>query len=344
MPAHAWDDGGWTVVVSPAWLTRRALFGTAAVLVLATVTFLMTTLSADPNIARLEYVASRNPSLNVTEVIADYRARRGLGKPLPVRYVDWVVSTVTLDWGRSFRFGEPVTQLVRDAGLRTAAYVLPAVGLATLLGLLSGVYRALLPDSWLGRGAVAVAYVGFSLPNFLLGELLVYYTTGTLVREPSGMQDVAIAGFQGANPAAPLGPLVATVVLPASILATSIYVSQLRFTRAQSLEYAGSEFVKLLRAKGAGPLKVGRHVLRNAAVPLVSVAFTELLAVMVVATLVIETVFNIPGLGYLVVVAVSAQDMPLLLGATTAIGLVGIGANLAQDIAYGYLDPRVGDE
>lgn len=326
------------------WLARRVLFAAAALLVVASLTFALAALAPDPNVARLQYATRGMPGVDATELVQAYRAKRHLDAPLYVRYLEWLSATVTLQWGRSFRFGEPVARLVADAGLRTAAYVLPAMLFATLFGLFAGVYRALQPRSWLARGGVAVAYLGVSLPNFFVGEALVYYTTGTLVAEPGGMRDVAIAGFQGSNPATPLGSLAATVVLPGLVLASSITVSQLRFTRAHSMEHAGAQFVEQLRATGLGRLRVARHVLHNAAIPLVSVAFTELLGVLVVATLVIETIFNIPGLGYVVVVAVSARDVPLLLGVVTTIAMVGIGVNLLQDIAYRVLDPRVGTD
>lgn len=331
-------------MVSVAWVARRAVFAAAALVAIASLTFVLVSLAPDPNIARLQYATRGQPDVDVTAIVQAYEAERHLNDPLYVQYVEWLTATLTFQWGRSFRFGEPVTNLVADAGLRTAAYVLPAMVLSTLFGLFVGVSRALAPGSWLGRGAAAAAYLGVSLPSFFLAEALVYYTTGTLVAEPGGMQDVAVAGFQGSNPAAPLGPLAATVVLPGFVLATGVAVSLLRFTRAQALEYASAEFVDVLRGKGVSPLRLTRHVLHNAAIPLVSVAFTELLGVLVVAALVIETVFNIPGLGYLVVVAVSARDVPLLLGVVTTIGLVGICVNLLQDLAYGLLDPRVGTE
>lgn len=331
-------------MVSLGWLSRRLLFAGVALVAVASLTFALAALAPDPNLARLSYATRGMPGTDMSALIEQYEARRHLDDPLYVQYAEWLTATVTFRWGRSFRFGEPVTRLVADAGLRTAAYVLPAMGLATLFGLFVGVSRALAPESWIGRGAAAVAYVGVSLPNFFVGELLVYYTTGTLVAEPGGMRDVAIAGFQGSNPAAPLGDIAAGVVLPAAVLASGITVAVLRFSRAHAREVASDEFVDVLRGKGVGPIRVGRHVLHNAAVPLVSVVFTELLGVLVVAALVIETVFNIPGIGYLVVVAVSARDMPLLLGVVTTVGLVGIGATLFQDLAYGLLDPRVGEE
>jgi peptide/nickel transport system permease protein len=328
--------------VSVTWLARRLLFAAVALVTIASLTFALAALAPDPNLARLQYATRGMPEVNATALVQEYEARRHLNDPLYVQYAEWLAATLTFRWGESFRFGGPVTRLVVDAGLRTAAYVLPAMAFATLFGLFVGVSRALAPGSWLGRGAAAVAYLAVSLPNFFVGEALVYYTTGTLVAEPGGMQDVAVAGFRGSNPAAPLGDLAATVVLPGLVLATGITVSLLRFTRAQAMEHAASQFVDVLRGKGVGPLRLTRHVLHNAAIPLVSVAFTELLGVLVVATLVIETIFNIPGLGYLVVVAVSARDMPLLLGVVTTIGLLGIAANLLQDVAYTVLDPRVG--
>jgi peptide/nickel transport system permease protein len=115
----------------------------------------------------------------------------------------------------------------------------------------------------------------------------------------------------------------------------------LRYARAEALEYVDQEFVKLLRSKGSGPVVIARHVVRNAAIPLVSLFFSELFAVLAVEVIVIERVFGIPGLGRTVLRAVNGRDLPLVVGVAITVALVGVAANLLQDVAYRVLDPRV---
>lgn len=308
------------------WVARRLAFVAVAVWVVLSASFLLVAATPDPNEARVAYAAAGDDDTNVSEALQRYREARNRDEPLRERYVTWMERAVTFDWSRSFSSGRPVTGIVADALPRTAAYVLPAFVVATIGGLGLGVYRVLVPDSLLARGATFTAYSLGGMPNFWIAELLLF-VIGTEF-EP-GLQK--------------LGQFEQTVLLPGLILATALLVSQTRFTRSQVAEYAETDFVKLLRAKGASRLRVARHLLKNAAIPLVAVAFTDLFGVLVVSAFVIERVFGIYGIASVLLRAVEQRNTPVVVGATLTIAYVAIAANVLQDLAYRRLDPRVDD-
>ena len=138
-------------------------------------------------------------------------------------------------------------------------------------------------------------------------------------------------------------PHVQTVLL-SSVLGISLLAGQLRYARAESREYVYREFVKLLRAKGASNRRVARHILRNAAIPLLSLFFADLIGTLVVNVFVLESVTGVGGIGSLGLGAIQQRDLPLILGVAMVIAFVGILGNLFQDIAYVGLDPRVESE
>ncbi len=264
--------------------------------------------------------AGENDPEALAEIRAEYLAARGLDRPLWEVYVDWIGRMVTLDWGVSISSGEPVFPLVADAVVRTAAYVLPALALAIVVGIGIGMFAALRPESRLGSGSVGTAYLLFALPNFWIGGMLLSLT----------LEDPAARS-----------PLVYEHLLPIALTFTTLVGGYVSYARAHSREYATADFVALVRAKGASGARVATHVLRNAAIPFFSMLFTEALGLLVLATFVIEVLFGIDGFGLLLLEAVSDRDLPVLLGGTVVVIGVGVVGNVVQDLAYGYLDPRV---
>lgn len=250
----------------------------------------------------------------------EYLGSRGLDRPLRARYIDWMGDMVTLDWGVSFETGEAVFPLVMDAAARTALYVLPAIGLGIVVGVLVGLYVAMYPDSRLANGSLGTAYLLFALPNFWLGGLLLSLAGGGHI---------------------PDSPLVFDHLLPVALTTTSLLGGYVSYSRAHSAEYVSTDFVTLVKAKGAGPTRIARHILRNAAIPLFSMVFMEALALLVLATFVIEFLFRIDGLGLLLFVAIQTRDIPVLMGGMVVVIGVGVLGNIFQDLSYEVLDPRV---
>ena len=256
----------------------------------------------------------------VREARQEYFSARGLDRPLHEQYLDWLTDMLTLQWGDSWVTGEAVIPTVVDAVWQTSLYVLPAVVLAVLLGVSVGVYTALNPDSRLADTGRGVSYLLFALPGFWVGGMLLSLPLGGLF------------GYEA---------LVFDHVLPVVLTAVTLAGGYVSYARAHSLEYAETEFVKLVEAKGAGSLRVARHVLRNAAIPLFSMLFTEILGLLVLTVFVIEVLFGIDGFGMLLFEAIDQRDLPVLLGGTMVVVAVGVGGNVVQDVAYSVLDPRV---
>ena len=256
----------------------------------------------------------------VAAVREQYLAARGLDRPLAVQYLDWLGNMVTLDWGTSFVTGEPVFGAVLAATGRTAMYVLPALVLAVGVGVAFGLFVALHPDSRLGTAGLGTAYLAFAVPNFWLGGLLVSLAAGGVISRP---------------------PLVFEHLLPIVLTATTLLGGVVSYARAHAAEYASADFVRLVRAKGASDRRIATHVLRNAAVPIFSLVFTEALALLVLAVFVVEVLFGIDGFGSLLFRSVDQRDLPVLMGGTLVVIGVGVLGNVVQDLSYGVLDPRI---
>jgi peptide/nickel transport system permease protein len=315
-------------------LAKRLAFGFAAAWGVLTLVFLLFSLTNDWVARQIEaQIVWRNSAPGgdtskeerqelVEEALAEYTASRGLDRPLHERYFDWMRRMVTLDWGESLSGGDAVFPLVTGAARRTAMYVVPAVVLAVVVGLLLGLYLALKPESRLANGGRVGSYLLFGVPSFWLGGVYV------------GAVQSGIVGYN---------EFLAQHVLPTVLVTTTLVGGYVSYSRAYALEHVSSEFIKLVKSKGAGPALVAKHVVRNAAIPLFSMLFTEALGLLVLSIFVIETVLGIDGFGMMFFSAIEARDIPVLLGSTMVIIAVGILGNIIQDISYQYLDPRVED-
>lgn len=289
-------------VTSIRWLARRTVTTLLAALVVLTVAYVAISIAPPYRGGELEF----QPAPTVSE------------------YVTWLWNLVTLEWGQSTSLRAPVTDLVWSGLKRTGAYVLPAAFFSTTIGTLIGLRSVTGGQSPLDAGVNAAAYIGLGVPNFVIGVLLLV----VFARDASG--EVVHTS-----------DIIQTIIWPAAVLTTTLTAAQIRYTRSEAAEYAHSELARLVRAAGGGPRDVARHILRNAAVPLVSLFFTELLAVLLLNVYVIESVFDIRGLGFMNFWAITRGDLPLVVGTTVVFVLVGVGGSYVQDIVYAVLDPRV---
>ena len=335
--------------MSRRWqIIRRAAFAVLATFLVVSVIFAFVAATSDPYTGQLARSAAEESAEEDTPVkqtdawerLVEYRQQRNLDEPIGKRYVDWLGNVATLDlgtafgttrtgvmFGQSYSEGTPVTSLVRSAVSRTLAYLIPAIMFSVIGGVALGVYTATRQHTLVDRFGTAIAHFGFSLPNFWLAQVVV-------------LSGIGVGGLLSGAPGRVNG-LLYTVVLPAAVLGTSLLAGQLRYARAQSLEYIDAEFIKLVRAKGAGTRRIARHLLRNAAVPLLSLFFAEILGIVVLNVFVIEYVFGIQGLGGLSLVAIQSRDMPVILGTSLVIVLVGVLGNFVQDVVSLVVDPRV---
>ena len=313
-------------------LLRRVAAGLVAAWSVLTLVFLLFTATEDWQLSRRLAFAGlgRTDPEEIREIREEYLAARGLDRPLSEQYVDWMGNMVTLQWGESFRTGEAVFPAVAEATLRTAAYVVPAVALALGLGLLVGLHAATSDRPLLEGGVRGATYLGFGVPNFLVGAFaLAAAAVGYRFRWRTDVVRPAEL------------PFLFEYVLPVLLVTTTLTGAVVSYARAYSMQYAAGDVVKFVRAKGGGRAAVARHVLRNAAIPLVSLAFAETLALIALSVVVVEALFGIPGLGLLFYNAVWARDLPMMMGGTLVVVAGGVAGNVLQDVAYAALDPRV---
>ncbi len=316
-------------------IATRVFMGFVAAWAVLTTVFVTFTMSRDWVEETIEGTM-RYGGANEQEIensVNEYLATHGLDRPLWQQYLDWMGNMLTLDWGDSFFIGageggqasfyttgEPVLPMVTDSVVRTATYVLPAIVIAISFGILIGLYAAMNPDSRLAGAGLNTAYLCFALPNFWIGGMLLSFAAGGVI---------------------PDSPLLFDHVLPTVLTATTLLGGYVSYSRAHSLEYVSADFVTLVEAKGASSVQIARHIVRNSAIPLFSMLFTEALALLVLAVFVIESLFRIDGFGALLFSAVHMRDLPVVLGCTLVIIAVGIVGNIVQDLAYSSLDPRV---
>jgi peptide/nickel transport system permease protein len=337
--------------VSFQWkVARRAAFAVLSMFVIVTVAFAFIALTRDPNVGAVAYEAS-NTGGNVTEAVQAYREARNLNDPFLQRYTKWMVNVVTLDWGISYSTGQPVLAVLGNSLPFTLLYLVPSMLLSLVIGVSVGLYSALHQHSLADKLATATAYFSLGTPNFWLAQVLFVVAITQMNWVPYLYMG---GGFDiwGGTLALPLlpdvpllkGDVLQYYTLPVIALTTVLLAGQLRYARAESLEYVDADFVKIAKAKGAGPIRVAVHILRNAAIPLVALFFTDMLSVLVLNIFVIEFAFSIPGFAQVSMNAIGARDLPLILGMTMVIALVGVLGNFLQDMAYTVLDPRVGSD
>ena len=266
------------------------------------------------------------------EDIAAARAQYGLDKPLPVQFALWVGELLQGNLGHSLFLQRPVAQALLERAEPTLFLALFAVGIAALVGIPSGMAAAIWRGSAADQSVSSVAMLGASVPSFWLGLILIQLFAVKLGWFPA-------SGY--GDPSATLGERLQHLLLPALVLGLLNSALIIRFTRASMLDILGEDYVRTARAKGLpeGTIMV-KHVLRNALVPIVTVLGLTM-ALMIGGTVVTETVFNLPGVGNLVVRAVLRRDYPVIQGTLLVIAAIYVFINLAIDFLYTLVDPRI---
>ncbi|MFD2238250.1 ABC transporter permease [Aureimonas populi] len=311
------------------WIVLRKL-GIAAIqlFVIATFVFsIMYVMPGDPVILLLG--AESNPT---PEAVAAMRARLGLDQPVLTQYASWLGGVLQGDFGRSVRDGYPVIDTIRANLPRTLELAVAAVIVATLIGVPLGIAAALNRGKRLDVVLTSVSTVGISVPVYILGAMLILLFALQLDWLPS-------SGYMriDRNPAEHFRRL----ILPALTLGFGLSASITRMTRSSVLDILDRDFVRTLRAKGTPERRIiWRHVLRNAAIPIVTIIGLQLGNLMG-GTVLVEAMFNWPGLSTVLVEAVQSRNYPLVQGAILTIAGVYILINLAVELIYTLLDPRV---
>lgn len=273
------------------------------------------------------------PDARVTpEQIAAVRAAFGLDEPPPLQYVRWMGHVITGDLGTSFRTGRSLTQ---ELALRLPVTI-ELTALAAVLGMIPalavGVLAAVRRNSRADYLATMSTLIGLSMPNFLLATLLVLMFSLWLRWLPP------IGYVELKND--PLGNL-RTMLLPALSLGLPFAGIMMRITRSSILEILGQDHVRVARAKGLRSSGVlGRHVLPNAAIPIITVAGIQI-ARLLGGAVIVETIFGLPGIGRYVYEAISTRDYPVVQGVTLVVALAFVLVSLIIDVLYALVDPRL---
>jgi peptide/nickel transport system permease protein len=309
-----------------AYVIRRLLLLIPVLIIVGVIVFgLMHFIPGDPASAML----GRDATVEQKEAL---RARLGLDEPVPVQFVTWFGNALRLDFGESLFMHQPVTEALLDRVQPTALLTLYALTLSILIAIPAGVIAAVRANSLLDRLLMVIAISGVAIPGFFFGILLILLFAVVLGWLPSG-------GYVGLNE----DPVqhFQYMVLPTLALGFSAAGLLARLVRSTMLDVLNEEYVRTALAKGLKESHVVlRHALRNAMIPVLTIIGISL-AGLLGGAIVIETVFNIPGMGRLLADSVVRRDYPLVQGAVLLIAALEVLIMLLVDLLYAYADPRV---
>jgi peptide/nickel transport system permease protein len=264
--------------------------------------------------------------------IAAIEAKLGLDQPAIVQYGHWIAAVARGDFGRSLVMDRPVGPLVMEAFRSSAVLAAAAFVLVTVLGITLGVVAAVHQDSAIDHGLSLLSYLGVSVPEFFWGIIGIIVFARYLDWLPSGGQADLAQGFL---------PWASHLVLPVATLTFSLIAHVSRLTRSSMIDALGSQYVRNARAKGLPERRViYGHALPNALMPTITVLAIDV-GWLLGNIVVVEAVFSYPGIGRLLLFAIERHDLPLIQAGILLIAAVYCFANLAADLLYGYVNPKI---
>ena len=299
------------------YIARRVIISLFVILGTASFLFVMLNITGDPVLLLV-------PEDATAEQIEAIRVRLGLDRPLIYQYLSFLKRLVTGNLGFSWRRKRPVVEILPYYIVNTIKLTIPALAITTLVSLGMGILAAVKRNSLADLAATVIATAGHSMPIFWSGILLIMVFGVNLRWLPIS----GTASWQN-------------YVMPVTAIGFFMAAGLARTTRTSMLEVLNTDYVRTARSKGLGEwLVVLKHALKNAALPIITVWGT-MLGTLLRGTVVTETVFSWPGIGRLSVEAVLGRDYPLTMGIVLFFAVVFIGINLAIDLTYALLDPRV---
>jgi peptide/nickel transport system permease protein len=313
------------------YLVRRLLTAIPTLLLISFVLFAV--LSLAPGDPLSQFAA--NPAVP-PEVRDNIRRSLGLDDPWPIRYVKWLFALAHGDWGFSFASRIPVWDLIK---LRIPS-TLAVVGIAYLFSLCIaipiGILSAVKQYSIFDHIATTFAFIGFSVPTFFTGLLLIIIMSVKLQWLPF-IYDSTLQVRDMAS----LGTQLKQSIMPILVLALFQTATFVRYTRASMLENLPQDYVRTARAKGLAELRViGQHVVRNSLIPVVTlIALTA--PTVFSGALITEQIFRVPGIGALLITSIQNNDIPVIMAITFTFSFLVVIMNMVADVMYGVLDPRI---
>ncbi len=314
-----------------AYLTRRLLIAIPSLIGISLILFVVLALAPGDPFGDL----ASNPNVP-PEVAASLRAKFGLDDPIMLRYVRWALAMIHGDWGFSFASRVDVDVLIRQRLPATLLVVGSSQILALAVAIPVGIFGALRPYSIYDQLANALAFIGFSLPTFFTGLLLILLFSIKLDWLPFVYRaDIAATGWHW------WWENLRQVIMPVAVLGLFQAAAYTRYVRSAALDVARLDYVTTARAKGlAEGAVVRRHIARNALIPVVTLVALQMPAVFGGA-IVTEQIFRIPGIGSLLIDAMLANDTPVVMAVTFVFACLVVVFNLVADLLYGWLDPRI---
>ena len=252
------------------------------------------------------------------------RASLGLDQPLSTQFSQYLSNVVQLDFGTSLHSKRPIVDILAERLPATLELATAALFVAILIAFPLGVMAAVRKDTGWDHGAMAVSLIGVSIPNFLMGPLLILFFA-------VGLGWFPVSGREGFS----------SLILPAITLGTAMAAILSRMVRATLLEVLDEDYIRTARAKGLSPrIVIWRHALRNALLPVITLLGLQLGALLAGAVIT-EAVFSWPGIGQLIIEAIQGRDYPVVQACVLLIALTYVLVNTLTDLAYGWFDPRV---
>jgi peptide/nickel transport system permease protein len=315
-----------------AYVIKRLFYAFLIAFGVVTVTFIL--LRVSPNSPADKYLANMSTrSQDPSQVTKAIEARYGLNKPVLQQYGEFLVNLVRGDWGWSFSTSMPVIDLIKRHWIYSFQLIFLALLFSAAIGILIGIWSALRQYTKTDYLATFFSLVGISIPHFWLGIMLILVFSVQLGWFKS-YYDTSLAIFSWAN--------LKALVLPVVALGTGMVAGYSRYTRSSTLDNLHKEFVRTARAKGLPErIVIGKHVMRNAVLPIVTIIMVDLSGVVFGGAYLTEIIFGIPGLGRISFNAVFASDYPVVVIITLIGAVITLLTNLATDIVYTWLDPRI---
>ena len=316
-----------------AFIIRRLLQSILVMLVVGLISFSLFQFVGDP-------VANM---LGQDSTVKDHEALReklGLNDPIPIQFVKWVGNAVQGEFGLSYRIGKPVGDLIKERLPATLELVALSAILALAIGVPMGVYTGLHPDRWLSKIFMVISLIGISIPTFLIGILLILAFGVWLGWLPTfgrggvvdlGGWETSFLTLEGWR----------FIIMPAITLALFQLTLIMRLVRAEMLEVLRTDFIKFARARGLKSRSVHfGHALKNTLVPVITIMGLQI-GSLLAFSIITETVFQWPGMGLLIIQAISFVDIPVMSSYLVLIALFFVVINLLVDLLYYVVDPRL---
>ncbi len=267
------------------------------------------------------------------QAVADFNQQHGFDRPVVIQYVSYLNQLAHGDLGRSFKLNEDVSTVLRQNAARSAMLSLSGLVLALAIAVPLGTVQAIRRNGWLDRIATVVIYILYATPTFLLGLILIALFSQRWPVFPAEASQSHSPWVVFTDPR--------SMVLPVLTIAVTSIAIYSQYQRSSAVDQLGQDYITVARAKGLPErLVIRRHVLRNASLPMITLVGT-MIPTLLAGNLIVESLFNYPGLGLLFLNSLQREDYPVLLAYTLIGGVLTVVGNFAADIAVAFADRRI---